>query len=242
MSGIEFPPSERVNLFGDFTRGELVGAAAATAVFGVGVMSGQLVLAVAIAAAIVVWTFAPTRRRPFRVIVPAAVRWSLRRDRTWSAPMRGVPSMPTFLRGTQVRLTKGEDGESPIGVVTCGRSYTVMFSVDRAALTFSSDSEQAQALTGWGEVLGALCVERQSELTAERVGWTDLHRAADPAALVRYHDAHGVAGPASADYREHLARSARWPLNTTSWCGRRSPRPAGSGWRSGPGCAGRSPR
>ena len=112
--------------------------------------------------------------------------------------------MPTFLRGTQVRLTKGEDGESPIGVVTCGRSYTVMFSVDRAALTFSSDSEQAQALKGWGDVLGALCVERQSELTAERVGWTDLHRAADPEALVRFHDAHGVPGPASADYREHL--------------------------------------
>ena len=113
MNGIEFPPSERVNLFGNFTRGELAGAAAATAVFGVGVMSGLLVPAVAIAAALVVWTFTPTRRLPFRVIVPAALRWTLRRDRTWSAPMRGAPSMPTFLRGTQVRLTNGEDGEPP---------------------------------------------------------------------------------------------------------------------------------
>ena len=37
MSDVEFPPAERVNLFGDFTRGELVGAAVATALFGVGV-------------------------------------------------------------------------------------------------------------------------------------------------------------------------------------------------------------
>ena len=80
-----------------------------------------------------------------------------------------------------------------------------MFSVDRAALTFSSETEQAQAHAGWGEVLGALCVERHTELTAERVGWTDIHRAADPAALVRYHDAFGVDGPATGDYREHLS-------------------------------------
>ena len=26
MNGIEFPPAERVNLFGNFTRGELIGA------------------------------------------------------------------------------------------------------------------------------------------------------------------------------------------------------------------------
>ena len=88
----------------------------------------------------------------------------------------------------EVQLAGDGDGPAPIGVVACRRSYTVMFSVDRAALTFSSEAEQAQALAGWGEVLGALCVERQTELTAERVGWTDLHRAADPAALVRYHD------------------------------------------------------
>ena len=46
MNGIEFPPSERVNLFGNFTRGELVGAALATTVFGVGVMIGRLLPAV----------------------------------------------------------------------------------------------------------------------------------------------------------------------------------------------------
>ena len=203
MNTIEFPPSERVNLFGSLTRGELLGAALATAVFGVGVMIGALLPSMTITAVIVVWTFTPTRRRPFRLIVPAAVRWRLRRDRTWSAPMRATACMPTFLQGTEVRLANG-DGP-PIGVVTHGRSYTVMFTVDRAALTFSSDIEQAQALKGWGDVLGALCVERQTELTAERVGWTDLHRAADPAALVRYHDVHGVPGPASADYSEHLA-------------------------------------
>ena len=194
-----------MNLFGNFTRGELVGAALATTVFGVGVMIGQLLPAVFITAVIVVWTFTPTRRRPFRLIVPSAVRWSLRRDRTWSAPMRGPASVPSFLRGMEVQLADGDGGLAPIGVVACRRSYTVMFSVDRAALTFSSEAEQAQALAGWGEVLGALCVERQTELTAERVGWTDLHRAADPAALVRYHDVHGVDGPASADYRDHLA-------------------------------------
>jgi hypothetical protein len=205
VNGIEFPPSERVNLFGNFTRGELAGAALATTVFGVGVMIGQLLSAVFITAAIVVWTFTPTRRHPFRLIVPSAVRWSLRRERTWSAPMRGPGTVPSFLRGMEVQLAEGNGGGAAIGVVACRRSYTVMFSVDRAALTFSSEAEQAQALAGWGEVLGALCVERQSELTAERVGWTDLHRAADPAALVRYHAVHGVIGPASADYSDHLA-------------------------------------
>ena len=43
VSDVEFPPTERVNLFGNFSRGELIGAAAATAVFGVGVVIGQLV-------------------------------------------------------------------------------------------------------------------------------------------------------------------------------------------------------
>ena len=50
-----------------------------------------------------------------------------------------------------------------------------------------------------------MCVERHSELTAERIGWTDVHRAADPAALIRYHDQRGVDGPATVDYEEHLA-------------------------------------
>ena len=43
MNGVEFPPGERVNLFGNFTRGELIGAALATALFGVGVMIGKLI-------------------------------------------------------------------------------------------------------------------------------------------------------------------------------------------------------
>lgn len=203
---VEFPPIERVNLFGDFSRGELVGAAVATTVFGLGIMVGQLVAAVVILVVVLLWTFTPTRRRPFRVIVPARARWMLRRDRIWSAPMRGTATAPTFLRGMEVQLVDGgSGGAAPVGVVVWRRSYTVMFTVDRAALTFSSETEQDQALDGWGKVLGALCVERNSELTAERVGWTDLHRAADPAALVRHHDLHGVAGPASADYREHLA-------------------------------------
>jgi hypothetical protein len=202
---VEFPPIERVNLFGDFSRGELVGAALATTVFGLGIMVGQLVPAVAVLVVILLWTFTPTRRRPFRVIVPSAVRWTLRRDRLWTAPMRGASSGPTFLRGMDVHLVDGHlGGSAPVGVVAWRRSYTVMFTVDRAALTFSSETEQDQALDGWGKVLGALCVERQTELTAERVGWTDLHRAADPAALVRHHELHGVAGPASADYGEHL--------------------------------------
>ena len=78
-----------------------------------------------------------------------------------------------------------------------------------------------------------MCVERQTELTAERVGWTDLHRAADPAALVRYHDLHGVAGPASADYRDHLATFGTLAAEHDVVVWARSPRPAGSGWRSG---------
>ena len=205
MNGVEFPPSERVNLFGDFSRGELIGAALATSTFGVGAMTGQLVVALVVTVLIGVWTFTPTRRRPFRLIVPTGARWLLRRDRTWSAPMTGTAIAPGFLRGVEVQLACDEHGPSPIGVTMTQRAYTVMFSVDRAALTFASDTEQAQALASWGEVLGALCVERNTEMTAERVGWTDVHRAADPAALARYHDTFGVEGPASADYLEHMA-------------------------------------
>lgn len=205
MSNVEFPPAERVNLFGNFSRGELLGAAGATSVFGVGAMTGALVPALLVALVIGLWTFTPTRRHPFRVIVPEALRWSLRRNRTWSAGVKDAPTPPPFLRGVDVHLAAEQHGSQPIGVVSARRAYTVMFSVDRAALTFSTDAEQAQAHSAWGEVLGALCVERQSELTAERVGWTDVHRAADPAALIRYHDQFGVAGPSTADYQEHLA-------------------------------------
>lgn len=205
MSNVEFPPAERVNLFGNFTRGELIGAALATAVFGVGAMTGALVPSLEVTALIVVWTFAPTRRHPLRLIVPAALRWSLRRDRSWSAGVKAAVQAPSFLRGVDVQLAAEQYGPQPIGIVAARRSFTVVFSVERAALTFSTEEDQAQAHMAWGEVLGALCVERNSELTAERVGWTDVHRAADPAALVRYHDERGADGPASSDYQEHLA-------------------------------------
>ena len=104
MSSVEFPPAERVNLFGNFTRGELIGAAVATALFGVGAMTGALVPALVVTALIVVWTFTPTRRHPFRLIVPAALRWSLRRDRSWSAGVKGAVKPPSFLRGVDVQL------------------------------------------------------------------------------------------------------------------------------------------
>lgn len=205
ITAVEFPPAERVNLYGSLSRGELIGAAVATMVFGAGIAAGLLIQSAAVAVVVLGWTFAPTRRRPLRLLVPAWVRWQLRRDRTWTAPLRGQPAPPPFLRGVDVQLAEGETGGDPIGVVVNRRAYTVMFAVDRAALTFSADADQARALAGWGEALGALCVERHTELVPERVGWTDLHRAADPAALVRYHDAHGVAGPGSEDYAEHIS-------------------------------------
>jgi hypothetical protein len=208
VSTIEFPPAERVSLVGDFTRGELIGAGSATAVFGVGAMGGRLLAAIVVSAAILAWTFAPTRRRPMRIIVPAALRWRLRRDRTWSATIRpsaSPPQLPSFLRGVDLEVVNGLDG-SPVGVVANRDSYTVMFEVSRPALTYVSPAEQTHALAEWGEVLTGLCVERNSELVAERVGWTDVHRAADPAALQRHHVERGVAGPATADYEDYLGR------------------------------------
>lgn len=208
MSTIEFPPAERVSLVGDFTRGELIGAGSATAVFGVGAMGGRLLAAIVVSAAILAWTFVPTRRRPLRIIVPAALRWRLRRDRTWSATIRpsaSPPKLPSFLRGVDLEVVNGLDG-SPVGVVANRDSYTVMFEVSRPALTYVSPAEQTHALAEWGEVLTGLCVERNSELVAERVGWTDVHRAADPAALQRHHVERGVAGPATADYEDYLGR------------------------------------
>lgn len=203
MNAVEFPPAERVNLFGNFSRGELIGAGAAVGVFGGGVLTGWLFESLGVAAVILLWTFTPTRHRPMRVLVPAWLRWGLRRKRTWSAPIKGGASAPAFLDGVEVVLAGG-DHPGPIGVVVAQRSFTVMFSVSRSALAFSNEAEQVEAFRSWGEVLGALCVERNTELTAEKVGWTDLHRAADPSSLVRYHDTFGVDGPATADYDAHL--------------------------------------
>lgn len=205
MTTIEFPPAERVNLVGNLTRGELIGAGTATGIFGVGIMTGRLIAATAVAAVIVAWTFTPTRRRPFRIIVPAALRWRLRRDRRWSAVESHSTRLPGFLSHIAVELAD-TTGADPIGVVVNRRSFTVMFTVRRAALTYVSDDERGQVMASWGEVLGGLCVERGTELVAERVGWTDVHHAADPSALQRYHHSRGVDGPASEDYAEYLSR------------------------------------
>jgi hypothetical protein len=207
MSTIEFPPAERVNLVGNLTRGELIGAGCATGIFGVGIMTGRLFAATGAALVIVVWTFAPNRRRPLRVTVPAALRWRLRRDRHWSAVSpRRAGLLPGFLADVAIELADIEATARPVGVVVNRRSFTVMFGTRRAALTYASDDERAQVMASWGEILGSLCVERNTEMTAERVGWTDVHRAADPAALARYHETCGVAGPASEDYAEYLSR------------------------------------
>ena len=205
MSAVEFPPTEKVKVIGDLSRGEVAGAAAVIVLAMCGIMMGPLVPWLVLAVLAALWTFAPTRRRPFRVVVPEQLRWLSRRDKLWSASIRGEAGTAPFLSDVRVVLAKSTDQPGAVGVVTRRRAFTVMFTVERSSLVFATPDEQDDALASWGEVLGGLCVERNSELTAEFVAWTDVHHAADPTSLVRHHSDHGQQGPATDDYRAYLS-------------------------------------
>ena len=203
---VTWPPDEKVKLLGALSRPQVVGVAAGFAVFGVGIMVGELLWSVVVAAPLLVWTMASCRGAPIRTTVTARCRWMCRRDKVWSSPIRGRGGVPACLRGLKLCLAANIDQEQrSAGVVEGpGGSFTVVFAVDAPSLAFLPAAGQSQRFEGWGDVLGGLCVEPGTVLTAERIAWTDVHRAADPAALVAHHRSHGVNGPASDDYADYV--------------------------------------
>ena len=131
--------------------------------------------------------------------------WLRRRDKEWSAPLRGGGGPAPCFRNITYHLVAGDTGD-PVGVVEArGGMFSVVFEVDSSSTVLLSSSEQDARFDAWGEVLAGLCVERGTVLTAERLAWTDIHQASDPAGLVRQHQRDGVDGPASADYADYVS-------------------------------------
>lgn len=210
MSGggvVEFPSAERVSIIGGLSQGEAVWSVAALGVFLATLFTRQWWGLVGVVV-VLVWAFAPNRRAPLRVRVPAGVRWWVRRDKVWSAPLTGTATgAAPFLARTEVVLSHDLSSGAPVGVVRDRAGvWTAVMPVARPSLAFGSDSERAAAFGAWAEVLGGTCVERGVELAPSMIGWTDVHRAADPAELVRAHAERGVEGPASADYGAYVDR------------------------------------
>lgn len=204
MTPVEFPPAERVKLLGSLSAGEVYGSGLAI-VTAVGSLAlGRLWPWAMVPLALCLWTFAPTRRDPFRVMVPRRMRWALRNDKSWSQPIRSDDA-DDFLKGVELILAPDTLTAGAAGVIVQHQEFTVVFPVQRATAVLADEHEQDRGYASWGEVLGGLCVERNTELTAEWIGWTDVHHAADPSVLIRHATGRGVEGPASDDYTAFIA-------------------------------------
>lgn len=205
-SNVVFPPGEKVGLIGPLTLPQVIGAAVAIAGFVAGAMLDAVIGWSVGAGVVLAVTFTPWRGRPLRLVVLHQLGWVRRRDREWSAPLRGGAAPAACFRNVTYHLVAGDAGE-PIGVVEArGGMFSVVFEVDSSSTVLMSSSEQDARFNAWGEVLAGLCVERGTVLTAERVAWTDIHQASDPAGLVRHHQRDGVDGPATADYSDYVSK------------------------------------
>ena len=204
---VAWPPEEKVKLIGTLSRPEVIGAGLAVAVAVVGIIAQQSVVAVAVIVPVLTWTFARVRGMPLRTRTTIRVRWwSSRRRRVWTAPIRTKCGAAPCLRDVRLLMTVDPTGDRPVAaVVAAGAgSYTVVFDVDGSSLAFLQAADQSSRFAAWGTVLGSLCTTDDRTLTAARIAWVDLHQAADPGALVAYHQLHGTPGPASGDYVAHL--------------------------------------
>lgn len=204
MSTIQFPPPEKLKLLGNMTRGQIVGVGA-TLIIGVFAVMTKRYWWLLSAPVVLTWTFLPTPARPFRTRVPARLRWMLRREKSWSAPLGGKNKGAPFLRGAKIHLAADKTSSGATGVLEMRGGFTTVIEVSRESMVFDSEGTQIAMLSEWGAVLGSLCVERGLELTAERIGWTDVHTAANPGSLYREHQQRAVeGGPANADYYASL--------------------------------------
>jgi hypothetical protein len=204
-SNVVFPPDEKVGLIGPLTLPQVVGAALAIAGFVAGAMLDDVIRWSVGAVIVLAVTFALWNGKPLRLVVLQQLGWVLRRDKEWSAPLRGGSGQAPCFRNITYHMVASDCGD-PVGVVEArGGLFSVVFEVDSSSTVLLSSFEQDARFDAWGEVLAGLCVERGTVLTAERLAWTDIHQASDPAALVRQHHRNGVDGPASADYADYVS-------------------------------------
>lgn len=208
MDDVVWPPGEKVKLLGGLSRPEVIGFGLALGLFIVGLVAAVPIQAFLLALAIAAWTYLRWGGVPIRTRVMSRLRWWRRRDKVWAAPIRGAAGAPPFLRGVTLRLVTAEDQRGAVCVIESAKdgSYTVLMDITRPSTVFSGSSEHDRGFRAWADVLAGLCVERGTGLTAERIFWTDIHRAADPSAIVAHHRTHGVDGPATADYAAYAAQ------------------------------------
>lgn len=206
-STVVFPPQERVGLIGPLSAPQVIGAGATVLIFMGGVLTGQLAEFAVLAAAVALITFVPWRDQPARNAFVQKLSWLKLREKEWSAPLRGSGHQAPCLRGISYHLeTNPKDASEPSAVVQArGGAFSVVFEVDSASTLLLSGIEQDARYNAWGEVLTGLCVERGTMLCAERLSWTDVHQASDPAGLIRRHQQVSREGPSKADYEDHVA-------------------------------------
>ena len=205
-SRVVFPPQEKVGLIGPLSTPQVIGAGGAILLFVGGVVSGSLIEFSLLAVVLLAATFARWRGEPARKTVAARLNWLRLRDKEWSAPLRGSGPQAPCLRGISYHLVCDETaGAAPTGVVqTKQGAYSVVFEVDSASTLLLSGTEQNARFDAWGEVLTGICVERATTLCAERLAWTDVHQASDPAGLIRRHKRVAKQGPSKADYEDFV--------------------------------------
>jgi hypothetical protein len=206
-STVVFPPQEKVGLIGPLSAPQVIGAGAGICMFAGGVLSGSLIGFSAMAFVILAVTFVPWRGQPARNAFVARLTWWGLGDKEWSAPLRGTKTQAPCLRGITFHLhTDPAAGTGPVGVVAGrGGAFSVVFEVDSDSTLLLSGVEQDARFNAWGEVLAGMCVERATMLCAERLAWTDIHQASDPAGLIRRHNHVAKHGPSKADYEDHVA-------------------------------------
>jgi len=200
-----WPPDEKVKLIGALSRPQVLGVGLAFGVFGFGIAVNEPVAAAITAVPVLLCTMLSWRGQPVRTRVVAHLRWLTRHHRTRSNP-GGTGRGARGLHGITIHLATDPAGRGAIGVVEApGGAFTVVMPADCSSLAFLPPAGQTERFDSWGDLLGGLCVEPGGSLTAERIAWTDIHRASDPTALARYHRERGVTGPATGDYAQYVS-------------------------------------
>lgn len=216
MSSYVFPPAERTKFLLGLTRSQtiVVGVvimtitvATALDALWVGALASLPVLFVGL----VSWHGRPLRER---LSTRLGFWWRLRRRNVaWSAPITGAAgrgSQPACLKGVSLRLAEPREewavGE-PVGVVQARNNLSIVLPVSGPQMALLGEEETDEHLAAFGDVLSSICGER-SERAISRLSWTDVHAAADPRSLMRHHQAAGVSGPATEEYRAHIGKVA----------------------------------
>lgn len=211
MSEVWWPPTERVKYLGFLSAPDAAWLAVAVAAGVAGILTQVPIHGGVAALLLALWGRGEVAGTRVRTRFARWVRWRRRTDREWTSPLQGKSGRPVpMLR--DVSLAMVVDNGVPVGVVECRTrslfgavtNFTVMLPVSCRSVTFAGDAEQAARFAAWGDVLSDQCVERGEHLAAERIAWTDVHRAANPHALRGDHQRHGQPGPAADDYLEYV--------------------------------------